>query len=280
MLQELRSTCRRLLEEETVRVVIGYGQHEEGGPAFPIFVTRASDTDQLVFNADCHHNLVTYLTRPEIRAFGKAAIIVKACDERALVVLQQESQVDRQSVVVVGVSCAAAVSPHGAKCDGCDQRAPRFADMLTGDVRDANPVAAPRYERLEAFLQRSPEDRMKYWQQELSRCTRCYACRQVCPLCYCRRCIADKNRPVCIDSSPTLQGNFSWHITRAFHLAARCVGCDACTQACPAGIDLSLLNQSLTRSAEKSFGYRSGQDASAEPLVGSYRTQDQESFIQ
>ena len=58
-----------------------------------------------------------------------------------------------------------------------------------------------------------------------------------------------------IDTSATLKGNFAWHITRAFHLAGRCVGCDECTRACPAGIDLRLLNLSLAQAAEEHFAF-------------------------
>ena len=52
-------------------------------------------------------------------------------------------------------------------------------------------------------------------------------------MCYCRQCIVDKNRPVAISTSATLKGNFAWQITRAFHLAGRCVGCDECYAGLP-----------------------------------------------
>ena len=69
-----------------------------------------------------------------------------------------------------------------------------------------------------------------------------------------------------ISTSATLKGNFAWQITRAFHLAGRCVGCDECTRVCPAGIDLRLLNLSLAKAAEENFGYRAGMDLAAEPI--------------
>ena len=69
---------------------------------------------------------------------------------------------------------------------------------------------------------------------------------------------------------PRSKGNFAWHITRAFHLAGRCVGCDECTRACPAGIDLRLLNLSLAKAAEENFGFRAGMDPDAEPIIGAY----------
>ena len=120
---------------------------------------------------------------------------------------------------------------------------------------------------------------MAYWKNELSRCTKCYACRQVCPMCYCRQCIVDKNRPVSISTSATLKGNFAWQITRAFHLAGRCVGCDECTRVCPAGIDLRLLNLSLAKTAEEAFNFRAGMNPDAEPIIGAYSQQDHEEFI-
>jgi ferredoxin len=120
---------------------------------------------------------------------------------------------------------------------------------------------------------------MAFWQEELSRCVKCYACRQICPMCYCPRCIVDKNRPVVISPSATLKGNFAWHITRAFHLAGRCVGCDECTRVCPAGINLRLLNLSLAKAAEVDFAFRAGMDPAAEPIVGSYAERDREDFI-
>jgi len=108
---------------------------------------------------------------------------------------------------------------------------------------------------------------------------KCYACRQVCPMCYCERCIADKNRPIAIDPAPSRKGNFAWQTARAFHLAARCVGCGECSRACPAGIDLALLNIALHKAAQEHFGYDAGVDPAAEPVIGSYALQDKEDFI-
>jgi ferredoxin len=89
----------------------------------------------------------------------------------------------------------------------------------------------------------------------------------------------DKNRPTVIDTSATLKGNFAWQITRAFHLAGRCVGCDQCTRVCPAGIDLRLLNLSLAQAAEEEFSFRAGEDPKQEPILGSYSPADRENFI-
>jgi ferredoxin len=281
MLDQLHQTCRRLLEEGTVQVVIGYAQAAPDEPAFPVFIDDAAQVGRLVWNQWCLANLSKYLLREESRSLGKPAIIVKGCDERALVVLEQESQIDRAGMVVIGMACAGMGEPPQAVCAACEVRRPRSCDILIGgEAEDTARQETPgRYAPLDAFLQKTPAERMAYWREELSRCVKCYACRQACPLCYCTRCIVDKNRPTAIDTSATLKGNFAWHITRAFHLAGRCVGCDQCARACPAGIDLRLLNLALAKAAEAHFGYRAGLDRQAEPLIGGYSERDRESFI-
>ena len=280
MIEKMRELCRKLLSEGAVDVVIGYGQTHPERPAHAVFVRRSEDVGQLVWNDLCLPNLTAYLTRKEIKALGRPAIIVKGCDEKALVVLEKESQIKRDALVVIGMACERVGRPRAAKCAACDVHMPRLADHTIGQVE--NPPVDPqaRYVELETFLLKTPEERMAYWRGELGRCVKCYACRQVCPMCYCEQCLADKNRPQRIDTSTTLKGTFAWHITRAFHQAGRCVGCDECVRACPAGIDLRLLNLSLAKEAEEGFDYRAGMNPEAEPCIGSYSLQDKESFIQ
>jgi formate dehydrogenase (coenzyme F420) beta subunit len=300
MQNELRQLCRRLLEEGSVQVVIGYGQADAEGPTHPVFVTKPDDVGQLVWNDRCHANLTTYLTRKEIKPLGKPAIVVKSCDERTLVVLEKESQINRSEIVVIGMACSgmacngARIPPRPLgegqgvraelttvlrKCLSCDAPVPRHANHLIAGDAAAAPTSVTRYADVEEFMKKTPEERMAFWREELSRCVKCYACRQACPLCYCTRCICEKNRPQCISTSPTLKGNFAFHIARAFHQAGRCVGCDECSRACPAGIDLRLLNLSLAKAAEDKFSYRSGVDPEAEPLIGCYSENDKEAFI-
>jgi coenzyme F420-reducing hydrogenase delta subunit/ferredoxin len=265
---DLRAAARRLLSQGEVKVVIGYG--ERG----PILVTRVEEADLLVWNNRCTANLAMYLKRKEVKALGKPALVVKACDERSLVVLEKEAQFERKNLHVIGMACDGMEQP---KCAKCARRTPRFADTTIGQASDQSPAAAAG--KLEALLEKSCGERMAFWVQEFERCVKCYACRQVCPMCYCERCIADKNQPISIDPAPSTRGNFAWHITRAFHLTGRCIGCGACTQACPVGIDFGLLNMHLARAAKKHFDYEAGVDPAAELLIGAFSQQDKEEFI-
>ena len=268
--QVLRDTCRRLLAEGKVKVAIGYGKRG------PVFITKPEDVDKLVWNNQCLANLTVYLKRKEIKALGRPAIVVKGCDERALVVLEKESQLERKDIHVIGMACQGLGEP---KCEACEVHLPRFADEVIGEADKHAPQTAERWKALESLVALPAAQRMSYWATEFERCVKCYACRQVCPMCYCERCLVDKNRPTEIEPSATDKGNFAWHILRAFHLAGRCIGCDECTRACPAGIDLRLLNLSLAKAAEEHFAYRAGMDPKAEPLIGAYSLQDKENFI-
>jgi coenzyme F420-reducing hydrogenase delta subunit/ferredoxin len=267
---ELREHCRKLLAEGTVKAVIGYGVRG------PIVVTRPEAADRLVWNNCCFSNLTAYLRRKEIRALGKAAVVVKPCDEKSLVVLEKEAQLERKDVHVIGMACEGVGQP---KCAHCTARTPRYADVTLGVAAGPEPESRPSPNRFAALMAMPPAERMAFWTEEFDRCVKCYACRQVCPMCYCERCIVDKNRPMAVDPAPSTKGNFAWQMARAFHLAGRCVGCGECSRACPAGIDLALLNISLHIAAQKNFGYEAGVDPKAEPVIGSYTLQDSEDFI-
>jgi hypothetical protein len=176
------------------------------------------------------------------------------------VVLAKESQIDRAQMVAIGMACEGVGNPREAKCAICDVHQPRHSDIIIGQAKSREADAGQRYAEVDEFMKKSPAERMAFWREELNRCVKCYACRQSCPLCYCNRCVADKNQPQCIDTSATLKGNFAWQLA-------------------PAGINLRLLNLTLARSAERNFGYRSGMDLEAEPAVGAYSLQDKEDFI-
>lgn len=249
----MRSRAKELLESKTVAVVIGLALDADGKPV-PFFVTDSNDVERLVWNAACasgRHNPVGYLKRKEVRKLGRIAVVANAAARRALNVLVAESQIEPDAVEIIDVE----PEPQAGSYD-------------------------ERYAQLETLRNMTRDERLAYWKKELARCIKCYACRQVCPMCYCEQCIVDKNRPQRLDTSATLKGNFAWNITRGFHLAGRCVGCGACAAACPVGIDLDLLNLTLAKAAEDNFdGYRAGETAGTLPIIGTFSAEDKEAFI-
>ena len=91
--------------------------------------------------------------------------------------------------------------------------------------------------------------------------------------------LGEKTRPRWIDASPGPAGNWLWNVTRAFHLAGRCIGCGGCTEACPAGIPLGALTLALARAAERAFGLRGPGEAGCRSPLLLYRMEDRAPFI-
>ncbi len=289
MQTELRNKAKELLAEKKVDLLIGYGPTETGAVG-AVFITRPEDCEKLLWNDQCTTNLTVYLKRKEFKKHEKIAIVLKGCDAKALAVLEIEKQLNPENLIAIGMVCNGVLDDpanHGkddrlaAKCAVCDVHEPPHCDIVIGtpSSQDAKPTAEERYRKLEQIMSLGVEERLEYWKKEFDRCFKCFACRQVCPMCYCDVCVADKNRPVRFDTSATTKGNFAWHIVRAFHLAGRCIGCSACSAACPAGIDLDLLNLSLAKAAEEQFGFRAGLDRETLPLVGTFSQEDSEEFI-
>jgi len=239
-------------------------------------------------------NLAAYLNprRNHIRLLGKPAVVVKGCDLRAVAGLLRESQLKREDVVLIGMRCGGVLAdPAGAgpltadnvadRCAGCDAREPAAGrvDHLLGEARPEPPGDKRREKRIAELREMSNAQRFAFWKGELERCIRCHACREVCPLCFCERCVADKTDPQWIDSSPHPRGNFAWQMTRVLHLAGRCVDCGECERVCPAGIPITLISRRVARVVEERFGFRPTDDPEVPAPIGTYQKDDAEEFI-
>lgn len=268
----LREKAKKLLAGNQVQVIIGYSDTRNGQTA-PAFVTSPDDCDQLVFDERCFANLSRYLYKPEVQELGKAAIVSKGCDNRAINVLIKEARIKRDDFYVIGVECT---GMDKAVCLWCDQHLPvDYDDLIEAETHAPKPE--PLKDPLEGMTQ---EQKWEYWQGEFSRCIKCYACRQVCPICHCVRCMAEKNQPQWIDSSPHPRGNLQWNLIRAFHLAGRCVECGECERACPMDIPLSSISRSMKELINDKFAFVPGMDSETPAPLASFKEDDQEDFFE
>jgi ferredoxin len=289
-MQELRDLAKKLLADGTVKVVIGYA--EGRGGVRPSFARTAEDAERLIFDPRCVQNLATYLSprRAHVLALGRPAVVVKGCDAKAAAGMIREAQRKRDDFVLIGVRCGgvlgdprtgAAISAEtvAARCPGCDAREPKIGDHLVGPPLPEPPGPSALDARIAELEAMTPEERFAFWKSELEKCVRCNACREICPMCFCVRCVCDKSQPQWIESSPHARGNFAWHMTRALHQAGRCVGCGECERACPVGIPLMLLNRKVARVVAERFDYRVSDDPEKPAPIGTYRLEDDQEFI-
>lgn len=274
MTDQIRTKARELLSTGEVVCVMGY----ETGPrgvVRPFFAYTPDETDHLVWNDRCNHNLTTYLRdwkKPRARSqeSPRVGIVVKACDARALNVLIQEKQLTRDWVYVIGVVCQGMRQDDGedvpplqqgsgqvqARCQRCADRTPVVHDLLVGE-----PTVAPArtdWADVETLAAMTARERLAFWVNQFDRCLRCYACRQACPGCYCYECLAEQVDPQWVGIGIGCSEKYFFHIMRAYHLAGRCVDCDECERVCPVHIPLSLLNRCIAREMVELFDYTPG----------------------
>ena len=311
LINRIRGITRDLLREGKVDVVIGF---EEGTIPFhsrPCFVRSPDEADRLIWNNFCENNLATYVVKRNERM----GIVAKGCDTRALLELIKERQVIRDQIYIIGVPCEGMIDRVRVEaelrnrsirtvevregtfliigkdfekeleikeflypsCQVCTRKNPVIYDELVGE--EVEESVGETYPDIESFESLSDEKRWQYFSEEMSRCIRCYACRNACPLCYCTECFVDASNPQWIGKSIDESDTALFHIMRAFHLAGRCVECGACERACPLGIDIRKLNRKLSKDVHVLFNYKAGISLDEVAPLATYRPDDSEAFI-
>lgn len=179
------------------------------------------------------------------------------------------------------------------KCVSCEGHTPRIHDIMIGE-EDADRPAAPSFEEIIALEGKGSAERWEFWREGISRCIRCYACRNVCTYCFCEECavdprtqaISDKSlardkagRPQWTGQDSTAPSNTFYLLSRAYHGAGRCTSCEECDRACPMGIPLRLLNRKVRKDVKALFDYEAGKDPGDKPLLSESCENDPGDFI-
>ena len=310
-LDELKRTMKEKLPE--LDVIIAWGQGFDPLHATPLFIRDADQVEQAVWNPLCVHNLATYLPWLKDKRVG---VLVKGCDSRSVVQLLQEGLIDRDRLTVFGLPCSGVLDLSKVaermpddlglvrevdlqqdqvkittakrthtlekrdllptKCLVCQYPNPVIADHVFGEERHPADPEQGRYFDLEEMEERSLQERMEYWKQELDRCIRCYACRNACPLCVCQdHCIAQTRDPNWLRQEDTVREKLMFQMIHAMHLAGRCTECGECERACPMGIPVFTFKRQLNRELQELFGYQAGTDPTAVPPLMTFRVDEE-----
>jgi formate dehydrogenase subunit beta len=255
-MKEMRMKIKELFKNGDVDVVLGYREDPETGEVKAAVFKKDEALDDIVSDGRCVQNLVNYLPTLVAR-YRKVGIVLKGCDGRSLVTQLVEHRINKNQIVALGVMCEG-VKLGGKDADKCDDCATSMSPVADYEFGEKRKKKDPIFSKVEEIEKMSPADRWKFFADYFERCERCYACRQICPSCYCEICIADQQEPKWIEPSAKLSANTMWHLVRAYHLAGRCADCGECERVCPQEIPLRLLNNALEKAVHEMFGVRPG----------------------
>jgi ferredoxin len=182
----------------------------------------------------------------------KLGMVTRGCEERGLIEMAKRNQVDMDRITMIGLACTT------EERDACRCAWPYPTHIDVGEkIEGTADALVAEHENL------STKERAEFWKKQFSRCIKCYACRTVCPQCFCEVCVLEEDLWV---ETGTLAPPFpSYHLIRAYHTVSKCVGCMECERACPADIPLPVLYALLRRDAEEMFHYVPGHSVDDPP---------------
>jgi formate dehydrogenase (coenzyme F420) beta subunit len=251
MIEQVKEHVKGLLKDGTIAAFVGL--REQAGTIIPYVFHNADEIDQglslgdLTGAGDSRYPLSRiFMTALSASPGSSLGVLLRGCDERALNELLRWNQIAaKDRIVRVGIACPAEL----AQSHEC--RKPYPDEVVAGEKTE--PVANASVAEITAL---GLTERLAYWKREFDRCIKCYGCRDVCPVCFCNVCSLEEDRLIRTGDLPP--ENPMFHLTRAVHMAGRCIDCNLCTEACPADIPLRTLYKKVAEIVQEEFAYVTG----------------------
>jgi len=251
----MKATVKEWLVSGTVDVFIGY-RMMVGHPLPHCFVReRLAEVDELVVSPARYslEKIATHMTaaRPDI----KIGLLARDCNQRAVHVLAIWNQLQPENVRTLPVNCCpSSLKDHG-DCSYLEPEPTGEWKRKVGIENNLQPENADTWGR---------EERLGRWMAEFQKCIKCYGCRNICPVCFCKSCSLEDGELVGTGTLPPEVPIF--HLVRAVHMAGRCVDCGLCEDACPVDIPLRLLYRKVNEIVGDVFDYRAGTSTDQPPF--------------
>ncbi len=175
-------------------------------------------------------------------------LLARKCNQQALNVLYVWNQLDPERIEILDDSNNDVELPEAD-----DEELP-FKKKV-GLSKTLLPVDLEGVSQTELFSR---------WMYEFSKCVKCYGCRNICPVCFCKECSLEHKELVGPGRLPPEVPIF--HLVRATHMAGRCIDCGLCEEACPAEIPLRLLYRKVGEIVGDLFAYETGESLEQSPF--------------
>lgn len=103
------------------------------------------------------------------------------------------------------------------------------------------------------------------YEDDLSRCIKCFACKDSCPICYCSDCSLKSEIPEWVNNTE-IPPKPLFHMERLMHMVDSCINCGQCEDVCPADIPLSKISHEINGNLREMFDYTPGIDDALPPF--------------
>jgi ferredoxin len=275
--------AKELLSNGTVNRVIGWEKGLFEDDQTPRVFTSVEELDKDFIYDDYSVATVSKYLIKETKKEGKILAFLKANDTYSFNQLVKEHRVNRDNVYIVAVPSngEAQKGKIHVVYDEIIDTDGKISAKKEESLEDKEAFNKERFEMIAKLEAMTADERFAFWQNELSKCIRCNACRNVCPACTCEQCVFDN--PKSGVSQKAAADSFEekmFHIIRAFHVAGRCTDCGECSRVCPQNIPLYLLNRKYIKDVDEIYGeYQAGEDTESRAPLNTYKTDDVEPSI-